>query len=680
MKRLSSCVTVLLVVSLLAACASRPPAEPIVLRPVVRTAPEPIRHKASFDCTQTSSALQDVICGDTALSSLDRDMFEAYRANLRSVDLVGRMQLVANQRYWLLSRASKCKVSSRRLGGTKPNAANVGCLTSTYRGRIGELKAWPQPSSQPQVRKTDGAGKFHPLSAYVEFRLVDGRDGALCSSLGRQFNNAIADRGEVNFAHINGSTQIAGTHGAAKGSANGVNYSVSLYDAGPYASYQLRAVGLDINGQNVIHDHSMGDWVSQLPNSGGRFGNTSSQTRDYASVDVFQTQQRTFALVSEAWGYYSAAALGESAYAGVYDLGSGSAQPLCLYSTYLTPPITRTSDRLPAFKELEQLLSRMTGEPPQLEMDERRDEGLLERETEWILFNLPLVAIGEIERFGRQAALRQRHDMAIDAIWNWSERNLPSKLLYRRMLPMMQPAYDELLITFQQGQGLKPDEARAAADLVIMDLIDRAAENLSDFYAAKAAPLAPFAQYTHYLGNLLKGDFGLTTKYEGWTVLEIIGGAFPISLQLGLLGMAFALTIGLPVGIIAAARKNSTADWLPMSISMLGICLPTFVMGPLLALGLGLKLNLFNVAGWYGWSDRVLPSLTLGLFYAAYIARMTRAGMLEVLSRDFVRTARAKGVSETAVLLRHSLKIGLTPVIAFLGPAMAGMVTGSFVV
>lgn len=191
----------------------------------------------------------------------------------------------------------------------------------------------------------------------------------------------------------------------------------------------------------------------------------------------------------------------------------------------------------------------------------------------------------------------------------------------------------------------------------------------------------PVEQYAIYLKNVLtKGDLGLTTKYEGWTVRELISGAFPISLQLGLLGMSFALLVGLPIGIVAAARKNSPADWVPMSLSMLGICLPTFVMGPLLALGLGLKLNLFNVAGWYGWSDRVLPSLTLGLYYSAYIARMTRAGMLEVLSRDFIRTARAKGVSETGVLLHHALKIGLTPVVAYLGPAMAGMVTGSFVV
>jgi oligopeptide transport system permease protein len=198
--------------------------------------------------------------------------------------------------------------------------------------------------------------------------------------------------------------------------------------------------------------------------------------------------------------------------------------------------------------------------------------------------------------------------------------------------------------------------------------------------AAYGLDRPPIEQYARYLGNLLKGDLGLTTKYEGWTVLEIIGGAFPISLQLGLLGMTFALLVGLPIGIIAAARKNTPADWAPMALSMLGICLPTFVMGPLLALGLGLKLNLFNVAGWYGWSDRVLPALTLGLFYAAYIARMSRAGMLEVLSRDFIRTARAKGVSESGVLVRHALKIGLTPVVAYLGPAMAGMVTGSFVV
>ncbi|MGI8603112.1 MAG: ABC transporter permease [Verrucomicrobiales bacterium] len=187
-------------------------------------------------------------------------------------------------------------------------------------------------------------------------------------------------------------------------------------------------------------------------------------------------------------------------------------------------------------------------------------------------------------------------------------------------------------------------------------------------------------QYGRYLGNLLRGDLGVTTKYEGWTVGEIIRSAFPVSLQLGLTALTIALLIGLPIGIVAAVRRNSALDYAPMALAMIGICLPTFVMGPILALVLGIKLNFFNVAGWYDKTDWVLPSLTLGLYYAAYISRMARAGVLEVLGSDFIRTARAKGVPGSAVVLRHSLKVGLTPVVAYLGPALAGLVTGSFVV
>lgn len=480
---------VLLLALVLAACASKPP-QKIVFRQIKRVVPEPIRFKASFNCEQSGSALQDVICADNVLATLDRDMADAYRLDLRSLDLVGRMQLIANQRHWLLGRAPQCKLPATRLGTAKPDPKQAACLGERYRNRIAELKAWPLPQAR-KVASAIGADKFHPLTAYVEFRLVDGRDAALCASFAKQFNDAIGAYGEVNFARMNGFTQVAGTHSVASAG----DYSVGLYDAGPYASYQLRAIGLDIGGNRVISDTSIGEWVATLPNAGGRFSDISSQTRDYASLDVFQHQQRTFALVTEAWGYYSAGALGESDYAGVYDLTGGGAQRSCLYSTYLVPPIARAFDKLPAYQALGQALLEMTGEPPLLEMDERRDEGLLRKETEWNLLNLPLVAIGEIERFGRQAALRQRHDAALDAIWAWSERNLPSKLLYRRLLPMVQPAYDELVVSFQQTQGLKPEEARIAADLMIMDLIDRAAENLSDFNSAKAAPLPPFASY-----------------------------------------------------------------------------------------------------------------------------------------------------------------------------------------
>ena len=149
-------------------------------------------------------------------------------------------------------------------------------------------------------------------------------------------------------------------------------------------------------------------------------------------------------------------------------------------------------------------------------------------------------------------------------------------------------------------------------------------------------------------------------------------------LMLGLLAMLIALSIGLPAGLIAALYKNSSTDYLAMSAAMIGICLPTFVMGPLLILGFSSGMGWFAPLGWYTWSDMVLPSLTLGLYFAAYIARLTRGGMLEVLSQDFIRTARAKGASERRVMLKHALKGGLLPVVAFIGPAFAGIISGSF--
>ncbi|MBP7950177.1 MAG: ABC transporter permease [Verrucomicrobiales bacterium] len=187
-------------------------------------------------------------------------------------------------------------------------------------------------------------------------------------------------------------------------------------------------------------------------------------------------------------------------------------------------------------------------------------------------------------------------------------------------------------------------------------------------------------QYWKTISNIaLRGDFGISTKYEGRTVNDFIREAFPISLRLGLFALAIALAIGIPAGLLAAVRQNTWADYAPMSVAMLGICLPTFVLGPLLALLFGIKLGWFNVAGLYEWRDWVLPSLTLGLVYAASIARMTRGGMLEVLSQDFIRTAHAKGLHPSRIVFRHALKAGLMPVISFLGPAVAGLVTGSFI-
>ena len=189
------------------------------------------------------------------------------------------------------------------------------------------------------------------------------------------------------------------------------------------------------------------------------------------------------------------------------------------------------------------------------------------------------------------------------------------------------------------------------------------------------------AQYAAFMKNLiLHGDFGPSTKYPNRKVTDIIMESFPVSLQLGCYALMIALLLGLPAGVIAALRSNTVSDYVPMALAMIGICLPTFVIGPLLILIFGLMLGWFNASGWFFPSDRVLPALTLGCFYAAYVAKLARGGMLEIMNQDFIRTARAKGASPTRVIFKHALRGGLLPVISFLGPAAAGIVTGSFVV
>jgi oligopeptide transport system permease protein len=202
-------------------------------------------------------------------------------------------------------------------------------------------------------------------------------------------------------------------------------------------------------------------------------------------------------------------------------------------------------------------------------------------------------------------------------------------------------------------------------------------ENIEKHYGLDQ-PL--WKQYVSYLGNLVRGDLGPSFKYPNRSVNELIADSFPVSLELGLWSLLIALFFGLLAGVVASLKQNTALDYVPMSLAMIGICIPTFVMGPLLISGFALHRDWFNASGWFFPRDRILPSLTLGAYYAAYIARLGRAGMLEILNQDFIRTARAKGASETQVVFNHSLRIALRPVVSFLGPAVAGLLTGSFVV
>jgi oligopeptide transport system permease protein len=188
-------------------------------------------------------------------------------------------------------------------------------------------------------------------------------------------------------------------------------------------------------------------------------------------------------------------------------------------------------------------------------------------------------------------------------------------------------------------------------------------------------------QYISYLGDVVQGDFGPSFKYSGRTVNELIAAGIPATAELALYAMLVALIIGISAGVAAAMRPNTMQDYLPMSAAMLGICMPSFLLGPLLVLIFGIHLEWLPVSGWGDVSgDKILPSITLGTGYAAYIARLSRGGMLEVLSQDYIRTARAKGLSEPVIIFKHAMRGGLIPVVAFLGPAFAGLLGGSFVV
>ena len=186
--------------------------------------------------------------------------------------------------------------------------------------------------------------------------------------------------------------------------------------------------------------------------------------------------------------------------------------------------------------------------------------------------------------------------------------------------------------------------------------------------------------YRYWKAILLHGDFGPSLVKEGVQVSSIIAQAFPVSLTLGVCAMLIAVGVGIPAGMYAAWRRNRWQDTALMLTAVAGICVPAFVIAPLLGLTLGMHVPGLSVAGWDSPLCIVLPALALGAVNAAYVARLTRGGMVETLAADFVRTARAKGAGPTRILWQHALRSGLLPAVSYLGPAFAALITGSFVV
>jgi oligopeptide transport system permease protein len=190
-------------------------------------------------------------------------------------------------------------------------------------------------------------------------------------------------------------------------------------------------------------------------------------------------------------------------------------------------------------------------------------------------------------------------------------------------------------------------------------------------------------QYWHYLRSVLVGDFGPSFSYKDYNVTELIWNGFPVSVQLGMSAVFLAIIIGSTLGTLAALRQNRIADYTVMAAAMTGITIPNFVMAPLLTLVLGVYLHVLPAGGWgdgYQIQYKILPIIALALPQIAYVSRLTRGSMIEVLRSNYIRTARAKGLSEWLTITRHAARAALLPVVSYLGPASAGVITGSVVI
>jgi oligopeptide transport system permease protein len=187
-------------------------------------------------------------------------------------------------------------------------------------------------------------------------------------------------------------------------------------------------------------------------------------------------------------------------------------------------------------------------------------------------------------------------------------------------------------------------------------------------------------QYSRYLGDLAHGDFGVSLKYRNHTVNDIIAQGLPVSMTLGSLALCFAMGVGLPLGFFTAARRGRWEDYTGSFLAMLVVCVPGFVVAPLLILGFSIKWNLLPVALWESPWHAILPTIALGLFFAGKVARLMREGMLNAMQSEFVTAARSKGLGENSLLLKHAFRIAVLPVISYSGPMLADLLTGSFVI
>ena len=244
--------------------------------------------------------------------------------------------------------------------------------------------------------------------------------------------------------------------------------------------------------------------------------------------------------------------------------------------------------------------------------------------------------------------------------------------IFRRIISSLITLFIVITITFFMMRAIPGGpftDAKAIPEFVMQKMNERYGLNDS-----------LLTQYGKYLLNVLRLDLGPSYRYEGMSVNEIIADSFPVSFAVGGLALIMSLAIGIPAGVISALKRGKWPDRLAMIIATLGITIPGFVIAALMVYIFAWQLGWVTVGFWEGLNTAILPAVTLALYPAAFISRLVRSGMLEVLSQDYIRTARAKGLSEGTVIYLHALKNAVIPVITYIGPLMAGIVTGSFVI
>ena len=246
------------------------------------------------------------------------------------------------------------------------------------------------------------------------------------------------------------------------------------------------------------------------------------------------------------------------------------------------------------------------------------------------------------------------------------------RYIFRRVISSLLTLFIVITITFFMMRAIPGGpftDERAIPSFVLEKMMSR--YNLNDNL---------FIQYGRYLLNVLCLDLGPSYRYEGMTVNELIAGSFPVSFMVGGIALILALVIGIPAGIISALKRGKWQDRLAMILATLGVTVPSFVIAAALVYLFAWRWGIVTVGFWEGLSTAILPALTLAGYPAAFISRLVRSGMLEILQQDYIRTAYAKGLSERAVIYIHALKNAIIPVITYLGPLTAGILTGSFVI